>query len=157
MKRYVIWPVLMLMVAIYLCGPRRAGAQPAPVPAGDFTGLWKGTIRVFPCSAAVERGRCNAVNNVTFTIIQDGATVSGHYTCSIGTYICRNGNADNTGKIVGGSASGRNINFNVMVPSDVSSCRYNGISLAPNQMRGAYTCYQGGSIAEQGSFNLTRE
>jgi hypothetical protein len=152
MKRFLILTVLMLAAAQW-SAIIAARAQ----PAGDFTGLWKGTIRVFPCRPGLERGRCNAVNNITFTIIQDGSKISGHYTCSIGNYICRNGNADKTGKIVSGDADGRNIRFNVMIPDDVSSCRYNGISLAPGQMRGSYTCYQGGSIAEQGSFNVTRE
>ncbi len=156
MKRCLLVFVLIFAAAVNWGGVN-AGAQPAPVRPGDFTGLWKGTIRVFPCLALVERGRCNAVNNISFTIIQDGSKISGHYTCSIGTYICRNGNADRTGKIVAGDASGKNIRFDVMVPDDVSNCRYNGVSVAPDQMRGAYTCYQGGSIAEQGSFNVTRE
>jgi hypothetical protein len=149
--------VLILTAAASWGGLTPAAAQPAPVQEGDFTGLWKGTIRVFPCSRLRERGRCNAVNNVSFTIIQDGSKISGHYTCSIGTYICRNGNADNGGKIVSGDANGKNIRFTVIVPSDVSSCRYNGVSLSRDQMRGAYTCYVGGGIAEQGRFDVMRE
>jgi hypothetical protein len=155
--RCLLLCALLLTAALNLGVITPADAQPAPVPAGDFTGLWKGTTRVFPCAGLRERGRCNAVNNVSFTIIQDGSKITGHYTCSIGNYICRNGNADNSGKIVSGDANGKNIRFNVVVPADVSNCRYTGISISRDQMRGAYTCYAGGGIAEQGRFDVMRE
>src|SRR5579875_1512065 len=150
-----LWLVLLTAVIIAGTTPLRAQTG-AGQPAG-FAGLWTGTLRVFPCISLRERGRCGAVNKITFTIIVDGANVSGHYTCAIGTQICRNGNADTTGKIVSGNISGNNIRFSVIVPADVSNCNYNGFSPAPGQMRGAYSCYQGGGLVEPGSFQVTRE
>ncbi len=132
MMRPLLVLVLTLTAAVNLGVTAPAAAQPAP--AVDFTGLWKGTIRVFPCIGLREPGRCNAVNNISFTIIQDGSKISGHYTCAIGNYICRNGNADNSGKIVSGDANGKNIRFNVLVPADVSNCRYTGVSISRDQM-----------------------
>ncbi len=161
MKRHLplcVVSLLMLAVALFEgSGIRPAGAQPAPAQPAGFTGIWKGTLRVGPCMAMRNSSRCNAINKISFTIIQDDSKVSGHYTCAIGTQICRNGNADNTGKIVGGNVSGNTIRFSVIVPADVSSCQYNGVTQAPGQMRGAYTCYQGGSLEEQGSFEVSRE
>ena len=119
--------------------------------------LWNGTLRVTPCMATLrDRSRCGAVNNITFTIIQDDSQVSGHYTCAIGTAICRNGNDAKTGKITSGKVSGKQIRFSVLVPSDVSNCNYTGYSSEPGTMRGGYSCYQGGGLIEQGMFQVTR-
>jgi hypothetical protein len=141
---------MMILAAI----AKSACAQPAPA---GFTGLWKGTLRVMPSMNVREQNRIGAVNNISFTIIENDGKISGHYTCSIGTQICRNGNADNGGQIVSGNASGKNIHFTVILPADVSNCYYNGYSTAPGQMRGGYNCYQGGSLIEQGNFEVTRE
>jgi len=132
------------------------GAAQTPLPA-SFTGIWTGTLRVFPCLTLRERGRCGAINKITFTIIEDQGKVSGHYTCAIGTQVCRNGNADTSGKIVSGEVHGKSIRFSVMVPDDVSNCNYNGYNVAPGQLRGAFTCYEGGGLVEQGNFMVTRE
>ncbi len=148
---------LVLAAVISFVIVTAAGAQPAPAQPAGFTGIWKGTLRVMPSIALRDRGRTGAVNNITFTIIQDDSKVSGHYTCAIGTQICRNGNADSTGKIVSGTASGNNIRFSVIVQADVSNCQYSGVSTSPGQMRGGYTCYQGGGFIEQGNFEVTRE
>ncbi len=146
-----------LAFAAPLGGAAPALAQPAAGQPDSFSGLWTGTLRVIPCTMLLDRSRCGAVNNITFGIIVDNSKVSGHYTCAIGTQICRNGNADNTGKIVSGTVSGSNIRFSVIVSADVSNCNYNGFSPSPGKMRGAYSCYQGGGLVEQGSFELTRE
>jgi hypothetical protein len=134
-----------------------AYAQGASGQPSGFTGLWTGTIRVIPCMNLKDRSRCNATNSVTFTFLQDGSNVTGHYTCAMGSQVCRNGNADNNGKIVSGRVSGQSIYFTVIVPADVSSCRYSGNSLSPGQLRGGYNCYEGGGLVEQGSFEVTRE
>jgi hypothetical protein len=134
-----------------------AKAQSAPAQRAGFSGLWTGTLRVIPCTALRDAARCGAVNKITFTILQDGTKVSGSYTCAIGTQICRNGNADNSGKIVSGNVNGNNLRFSVILPADVSNCSYNGFSPSPGRMRGAYNCYQGGGLIEQGDFQVTRE
>jgi hypothetical protein len=156
MKRFLLWCVCLGLLIAGGVGST-AHAQGASTQPFGFTGIWTGTLRVTPCMALKEGGRCNAINNITFTILQDGSKVSGHYTCAIGTQICRNGNADSNGKIVSGRVSGNSINFSVVLPADVSSCRYTGISPAPGQIRGGYNCYAGGSLIEQGNFEVTRE
>jgi hypothetical protein len=143
---------LMLVVSGGSVAVYAQGAQPS-----GFTGLWTGTIRVIPCLSLKDRSRCNAINNVTFTFLQDESKITGHYTCAIGTQICRNGNADSNGKIVSGRVNGQNIFFTVIVPADVSSCRYSGNSTSPGHLRGGYNCYEGGGLVEQGSFDVTRE
>jgi hypothetical protein len=149
---YRRWLLACACLGLMLAAGARVNAQD-----NTFTGLWTGTLRVFPCNALRDFNRCQAVNKITFTIIQDGSKIRGHYTCAIGTQICRNGNADNSGKIVRGRPSGNNIRFTVIVPADVSNCDYNGFIDAPAHMRGAYTCYQGGGLIEQGSFDVSRE
>jgi hypothetical protein len=157
MRRFALLFISAALILAAIIGAvTTAGAQPAPAQPAGFTGLWKGTLRVMPSPVLRERSRIGAVNNITFTIIQDDSKVSGHYTCSIGTQICRNGNADHAGKIVSGQASGNNIRFSVVVSADVSSCQYTGFSPSPGQMRGGYSCYQGGGLIEQGNFEVTR-
>jgi hypothetical protein len=156
MKRLLlagIWSGLVVAAATAAAVP--AKAQTPTAPAG-FTGIWKGTLRVSCLSRMPDRGRCGAVNDITFTIIEDGSQVSGHYTCAIGTAICRNGNDARTGQITSGKVDGKNIRFSIVVPSDVSSCNYSGYSPEPGSMRGGYSCYEGGGLIEQGMFEVMR-
>ncbi len=156
-KRCLI--LCILCGSILAAGPGATGpadAQTDNPPAG-FSGTWTGTLRVTPCMATLrDRSRCGAVNNITFTIVEDGSEVSGHYTCAVGTAICRNGNDAKNGKITSGRVSGKQIRFSVLVPSDVSNCNYTGYSSEPGTMRGGYSCYQGGGLIEQGMFQVTR-
>jgi hypothetical protein len=39
---------------------------------------------------------------------------------------------------------------------DGSSCLFNGAPTAANQIKGSYSCYQGGGLAEQGRFDVSR-
>jgi hypothetical protein len=125
-------------------------AQPA-----DVSGLWSGTTRVTPpCS--FNSGRCNAVNNITFTFRQSGGRLKGKFTCAYGNMICRNGGADNTGKIVSGKIVGDQIRISVLVPADVSNCYYNGVFTSATSVRGAYSCYQGAELLEEGMWMASR-
>jgi hypothetical protein len=156
MKRYLL--LCVVLVAALAAGiALRCEAQGSTPAPGDFTGTWEGTIRV-NCSGMLLRGagRCNAVNKITLTIIQDGSKITGSYHCSIGTQICRNGNADDTGKITSGSASGNNLRLSILIPADVSNCYYNGFSPSPGKLRGGYSCYLGGGLAEQGMWEASR-
>jgi hypothetical protein len=156
MKRFLLWCALAFATTAFGAASV-ADAQSTPT-AGDFTGTWEGTIRVTPCIGGMlmRSGRCNAVNKIKLTLVQDGSSISGNYHCAIGTQICRNGNADDSGKITSGTASGNTVRFSVIVPADVSNCLYNAVSPSPGKLRGGYTCYQGGGIAEQGLFEASR-
>jgi hypothetical protein len=130
-----------------------AGLASAQTP--DVSGLWSGTTRVTPpCSFS--SGRCNAVNNVTFTMRLKGNRIKGKFTCAYGNLICRNGGADSTGKIVSGRVSGNEIRLSVVVSADVSNCYYNGVFTSPNSIRGSYMCYQGGELLEEGMWDVKR-
>jgi hypothetical protein len=130
-----------------------AGLAKAQTP--DVTGLWTGTTRVTPpCSFS--SGRCNAVNNVTFTLRLKGDRIKGKFTCAYGNLICRNGGADNTGKVVSGRQSGNQLRLSVVLPADVSNCYYNGMFTSANSIRGTYMCYQGGELVEEGMWDLKR-
>ncbi len=140
---------IFLTVAALLCGAGAAGAQT------DVSGLWSGTTRVTP-PCAFSSGRCNAVNNITFTFRPKGDRIKGKFTCAYGNLICRNGGADNTGKIVSGRIAGNDIRLSVVVPADVSNCYYNGVLTSPNSIHGAYSCYQGGELLEEGMWDVKR-
>ena len=148
-------PCMLHVLVLSVC-LLSASAFAQSAPQSSFTGLWRGTIRVTPLPFRTT-GRAGAVNNITLSIVQDGSQISGSYTCAIGTQICRNGNADDSGKIVSGRADGNNIQFSFVLPADVSNCDYSGVSLSPGEMRGGYTCYQGGGLIEQGMFNVSRD
>jgi hypothetical protein len=118
-------------------------------------GYWSGTTRVVPCTFAAQ-GRCNAVNNITFTFTQRGGRIRGKYTCLYGNLNCRNGGSDDTGKIVSGRTSGNEIRLSVIIPDDVSNCYYNGRLTSPATIHGTYSCYQGGELLEEGIWDVTR-
>src|SRR5271166_1207790 len=103
------------------CGPVSAPAPSIPRPsAADVAGAWTGTSRVTNCEVLAGSARCNAVNNIALMINQDGAQLTGRYTCAIGNMICRHGGADDSGRIESGSISGNRINLSVIIPADLS-------------------------------------
>jgi hypothetical protein len=137
-----------LVVLLSAPGPARAQTPGA-------SGLWSGTTRVTP-PCAFSSGRCNAVNNITFTLRQKGDRIKGKFTCAYGNLNCRNGGADSTGKVVSGRISGNDIRLSVVVPADVSNCYYNGAFTSANAIRGGYSCYEGGELLEEGMWQATR-
>lgn len=153
MKRFPL-PLGFLFMLIAIAGSatvcRAQGAS-----ATDVSGYWSGTTRVTPpCSFS--SGRCNAVNKITFRFVQKGNRIKGKYTCAYGNLICRNGGADNTGKIVSGRIVDNQIRLSVVVPADVSNCYYNGILTSATAIRGAYSCYQGGELLEEGAWETKK-
>ncbi len=116
--------------------------------------MWTGTTRVTPCDLAVVR--CNAVNNVSFTLTQYGSQLTGIYACAAGDASCRHGGAADSGRITAGSVSGNRINLAVKVPADTSDCYYNGTT-SEAQANGVYVCYHDGRMIEQGVWALARQ
>jgi len=139
-----------IFLAAMVLSAGAAGAQTT-----DISGLWSGTTRVTP-PCAFASGRCNAVNKITFTFRHKGDRIKGKFTCAYGNLDCRNGGADDTGKIVSGRIAGKDIRLSVVVPADVSNCYYNGVLTSPTTIHGAYSCYQGGELLEEGVWDVTR-
>jgi hypothetical protein len=100
----------------------------------------------------MERSRCEAEENITFTLFQDGTDVSGTYHCSFGTMICRNMN--DTGSVTSSSVSGSLARLRVMLP-DGSSCIFDG-NFGAESGAGNFFCYQGGGLLEQGIWKVAR-
>ena len=153
MKRSLSLLVLLLM----LIGiGASAGISHAQTPfITSVSGNWSGTTRVMPpCSFS--SGRCNAVNKITFKFVQHGDRIKGKYTCAYGNMICRNGGADNTGKIVSGRLAENQIRLSLVIPSDVSNCYYNGALTSATAASGGYTCYNGGELIEEGVWQIVR-
>ncbi len=139
------------------CGPASSSAPSVPrPPVGDVAGAWTGTSRVTNCDMLSGSGRCNAVNNIALVIDQNGAQLTGKYTCAIGNMICRHGGADDSGRIESGSISGTRLNLAVMIPADLSNCYFSGATTSPTQANGIYMCYQGGLQVEEGEWNVAR-
>ena len=100
--------------------------------------------------------RCNAVVNITLQMFQQGSALTGHYTCTTGTMVCRDSNS--TGTIADGRVRAAGVDMRVMMP-DGSSCLFNGRSSADssqNKLIGSYFCMQGGGYIEQGRFQVER-
>ena len=146
---------LPLMLVLLTCVAISYAGGSAWAQAPNLNGYWSGTTRVTP-PCAFSSGRCNAVNKITFRFAQSGGRIKGKYTCAYGNLICRNGGADNTGKIVSGKVAGNEIRLSVVVPSDVSNCYYNGRLTSPTTIHGGYSCYQGGELLEEGIFDVSQ-
>jgi hypothetical protein len=116
------------------------------------TGLWEGTSTANCMPFQPDAHRCNAVVKITLRIFQQDSTLSGDYTCAMGTMDCRDTNT--TGVIADGAMHGSAIGLRVMMP-DGSSCLFNGTP-SHNSMSGSYFCMQGGGYIEQGRFQVDR-
>jgi hypothetical protein len=122
----------------------------------DASGLWQGTSTAYcrPTTPFSFNTRCNAINNIQLTFIQNGSKISGFYKCSVGNQDCRDQNE--SGKIGPGDVKpGGRVSFRLLLV-DGSSCIFNGVLTAPNALAGNYTCYQGGGLVEQGRFAVSR-
>jgi hypothetical protein len=152
-----------LALGTVLIGLATAGLQgciavktSAPKPAVELSGVWKGESLLTPCGwFGHSESVCNAMNLITFTLIQSDSKLSGRYTCAYGNYVCRHGGIDRSGYITSGRVSGQRMTMRVMIPADVSSCLFSG-TFAEGQIAGRYTCYEGGGIAEEGDWRVVR-
>ncbi|HVA68783.1 MAG TPA: hypothetical protein VNF45_05690 [Candidatus Binataceae bacterium] len=126
--------------------PAQTGGSP------DIAGLWEGTS-LATCGALVsDQNRCGAVNKVTFTFLQDGAQITGHYTCGFGNQDCRN--MDENGKIEDGKLESTLLTMRVQM-RDGSDCMFSGQPKG-DAIEGGYSCSQGGGLLEQGYWNARR-
>jgi hypothetical protein len=151
------------------CASRTGDDSPSPLAKGlagtdaqaaskssaesSFSGVWEGTTRASCASLLYRPGRCNALQNVTITVLEGpNGKYSGSYTCAYGNMDCFNQNT--TGKVVAVSFAGARMNVRVMMP-DAMSCIYTGINVNQN-INGGYSCYQGGGLVEEGSWLARR-
>ena len=119
----------------------------------DFAGVWQGTTLATCAAFAHIPSRCNAEQIVTITLLQGpDAKLSGRYTCAYGNTDCYQEN--DTGKVIDVNITGKRMSVRVLMP-DATSCIYTGINV--NQtVNGGYTCYQGGGLIEEGSWQARR-
>lgn len=110
--------------------------------------------QVLACDT-VGSGRCQAVNIVNFSLYQRGSQLSGKYNCSYGSFECRHGGADSDGYVHWGDMRGSEVRLDVLLPSDLSSCLYNG-DVAGDKIAGMYRCYAGGALIEQGTWRMSK-
>jgi hypothetical protein len=126
---------------------------PANAQATNESGLWSGTTLVTPCAFATT-GRCNAQNKITLNLTQQNNRITGSYTCAYGTMICRNGGADNAGRVVAGRVAGNQIRLTISIPADTSICYYNGTLTSATAIHGTYMCYNTGDLVEEGTWDV---
>lgn len=152
--------ILLECAATGVRGCATAAPPPAAAVAGapgvNLSGVWRGQSILIPCGwAAHSESICNAMNVITFTLTQSGSEVSGRYACFFGNYICRHDGVDDAGYIASGHVDGHHLLMRVMIPADVSSCMFYGIFSA-KRISGRYSCYEGGSIVEEGDWRVAR-
>ena len=146
---------LMEFAAMGLCGCAAFKAPPSKA-AIDVSGVWRGESLLTPCGwAAHSESVCNAMNLITFTLIQSGSQLSGRYACAYGNYLCRHDGMDSAGYVASGLVSGRRLTMRVMIPADVSSCMFYG-DAGGRRIVGRYICYEGGGITEEGDWRVAR-
>ena len=118
----------------------------------EVTGVWRGESSAECGMLLPDDTRCGAVNDITLTLLQQGAKVSGFYKCSYGNMDCRNGN--DTGKVALGTMGTNLLQMRVMMP-DGSDCIFNGRPTG-NAIEGSYLCLQGGGLIERGIWRAGR-
>jgi len=141
--------LLLGLLATQACG---AAAMQPPKPTVDVTGTWEGNS-VTSCGVLLlDKGRCGAVQRISFTLFQNGADVNGTYRCAVGNMVCREMN--DRGSVVSSSVTGSLARLRVMLP-DGSSCMFDG-HFQSESAGGAFFCYQGGGLLEQGQWKAAR-
>jgi hypothetical protein len=118
----------------------------------NVSGVWEGTGLTDCTPFQDEPHRCNAVVNVTLTMLQEQERVTGFYRCAMGTVMCRR--ALETGVIKAGSMRGRLLHFRVML-EDGESCIFQATPQG-DHITGPYICLNGTGLMEQGRWDLDR-
>ncbi|HEV3114521.1 MAG TPA: hypothetical protein VGY99_28880 [Candidatus Binataceae bacterium] len=142
--------LLLGLLAIQACS---AAAYQPEKPAINVTGTWRGTSTTYCGMMLLEKGRCGAVQRISFTLFQDGADVKGTYRCAVGNMVCRG--MDDSGPVVSSSVSGTLARLRVMLTTDGSSCIFDG-HFKGESADGNFFCYQGGGLVEEGQWKLAR-
>jgi hypothetical protein len=118
----------------------------------DLTGVWEG-MRIDNCDMMqVDPTRCNAMMQLTLTMLQHANKISGFYRCATGTVDCYN--MDETGVIKNGVVRPGLLQFRVML-DDGSSCLFNSVP-QDEMMYGGFICLQGAAVLERGRWRAQR-
>ena len=128
--------------------PAATAANDAPLTQAQkgILGVWEGTTLAY-CGVFTIRGRCNAEQIVSITLVQgENSKIGGYYKCSYGNLNCYNMNT--TGKVVNAKVNGPQISMLVIMP-DGTSCRFNGRNDS-GDVTGGYSCSGGGGPFETG-------
>ncbi|HZO83557.1 MAG TPA: hypothetical protein VFB33_17835 [Candidatus Binataceae bacterium] len=136
---------LMAMLAAGACstagGVRSTppAAPDAPNPLAEFTGIWKGTSTSSFDAAKVR---------ISFDMQRDGEKLKGTYRCAPFNATCRNNVQRGWVK---GQTTARGFTVSM---EDTSWCTFLMDEFYPPVADGEYTCYMGGSVVDQGTFEL---
>lgn len=128
--------------------PAASAASEAPLTPAQkgILGVWEGTTLAY-CGVMTIRGRCNAEQIVSITLVQgENSKIGGFYKCAYGNLNCYNMNT--TGNVVTAKVNGPQISMLVMMP-DGTSCRFSGHNNS-DEVIGGYSCSGGGGSFEEG-------
>jgi len=129
-----------------LAPPQSTMAEPPDTDT--ILGVWNGVTYVTNCFSA-QPGRCGAQQIVTMKLMgRTNSTITGQYECYYGNRTCLGQN--NSGKILAASLRGTLLSIRVSMP-DGTSCLFDGW-ITNWVVNGAYSCYAGGAILEQGTW-----
>ena len=128
-----------------------ASASRTLQPPVDVSGTWKGSTSA---GCFLTGHRCDAYRLISLTFVQNGADLTGSYTCSYGTMNCLGLN--DTGAIAYGRIEGSYMpDLRIEFP-DATNCLYQGHFMG-NEGEGGYMCFAGGGrMIEQGSWRLKK-
>jgi hypothetical protein len=142
--------ISIALACIVAAGCATGGSGQATPPAGEkpssVVGMWEGETRASCSFVTSSFNRCNAAQKVTLTLIEDPSGLGGFYTCAYGNQTCYDMNE--TGKIVSARLDNGRLTARVAMP-DGSSCIFSGIPMG-NDIKGGYTCFNGGAMIERG-------
>jgi hypothetical protein len=116
-----------------------AAAPDAPDPLIDFTGIWKGTSTSTMNAAKVK---------ITFDVKREGNKLTGIYRCAPLNAVCRNNVQRGW---LRGTINARGFTVSM---EDTSWCTFSLDEFYPPVGDGEYTCYMGGMLADQGTFEI---
>jgi hypothetical protein len=140
-------------IALPLAATLIAAAAGASEPVqGNLTSYWKGTTQARCAAMVSDHTRCNAFQNITLTLVQEGTKITGAYTCAYGNQNCRD--LQQTGTIIDGSLKGNQLAIAVQTPNR-TTCRFTGL-LSGDSGNGGYNCKGGSRPVERGSWRIHR-
>lgn len=148
----VSWRYLSKSIVVALPFAAMLIAAAAEPDLRTHTSYWAGTTQARCGAMASDSTRCNALQNITLKLIQDGTKITGVYTCAYGNQNCRD--LQETGMIVNGSLNGSQLSILVQTPNR-TTCRFTGV-LSNDSGNGSYNCKGGSRPVERGSWRIHR-
>ena len=138
-----------IVASVVACTP---AAQRAPTPSADLTGVWIGKFTL-GCVPPLASPRCLNRQDISFTFVEQEATVNGFYECTFRDHPCTA--QQHGGRVTRIDATPHMLLIKVRM-DDGASCTFGVTARKNNEMTGGCICFEVWGQSQKGWWHVRR-